>query len=241
MERKKETQYFNQSSVDDCRVWIREDKMTKKVMKKSLPKVNLDEYIIVPSEEYWLKTKIGKDFYDDDYHRIIEFYVLHSPCRDSSYTPCTFESLGWKTTWKSRRFRKAFDDVPNFVENDTFRFHDSKNHFEEMWEAAGWGEFFSINGKEFAILVKAGESNRRMDILHHIRNSFAHGRFSVKKKNGEYYIYFEDVTRIHGIRGLVVNARICLKKSTLVTWLDTFEKKTDASKELSSIYLDEKE
>ena len=63
----------------------------------------------------------------------------------------------------------------------------------------------------------------------------------MKKKNGEYYLYFEDVITISGVKGLVVNARICLKKSTLVTWLDTFKKKTDASKELSSIYLSEAE
>lgn len=191
--------------------------MAEKGKKKAPPKINPDEYIIVPADETWLSTKNGRDFYDDDYHRIIEFYALHSPCKVSSYTPCTFESLGWKTPWKSPRFRKAFDDVPGFIEKDTFRHHDSKNHFKEMWENAGWGEFFSIEDKEFAIFVYAGESNPRMDIFHHIRNSFAHGRFSVKKKNREYYLYFEDVTTISGVKVLIVNARICFKKSTLVT------------------------
>ena len=213
--------------------------MVKNRKNKESSKTNKDEYLIVNKDESWLKTKIGKDFYDDDYHRIIEFYVLHSPCKVSSYTPCTLESLGWKNPWKSSRFRNAFDVVPGFIEADTFRHHESKNHFKEMWEDAGWGEFFSIEEKEFAIFVYAGESNPRMDLLHHIRNSFAHGRFSVIKKNREYYIYFEDLGQISGVGSMVVNARICLKKSTLVTWLNTFEQKTDAAKELSSLYLSE--
>lgn len=209
--------------------------------KKTPPKVNPDEYTIVPPDEPWLHTKVGKDFFDDDYHRIVEFYVLHSPCKVSSYTACTFESLGWRNPWHSANFRKMFDDVPGFVEGDSFRHHESTNHFKEMWDDAGWGEFFSIEQKEFAVFIYAGESNPRMDLFHHIRNSFAHGRFSVKRKNKEYYIYFEDVTTINKVKGLVVNARICLKKSTMVRWLDTFEKKNDEAKELSSLYIGDKD
>lgn len=205
------------------------------------PKVNSAEYLTVSPNEPWLYTKTGKDFFDDDYHRIIEFYVLHSPCKNSSYTACTLEKLGWKNPWYSKKFRKVFDDIPGFNEGDSFRHHKSTNHFNEMWDDAGWGEFFSIEQKEFAVFIYSGESNPRMDLLHHIRNSFAHGRFAVKRKNKEYYIYFEDVTTINGVKGLVVNARICLKKSTMIRWLDVFEKKNDIAKELSSIYLNDKE
>lgn len=206
--------------------------------RKAPKKINSEEYLIVSANADWLNTYIGKGFYDNDFYRIIEFYVLHSPCKVSSYTPISFEKLGWKNPWNSSRFRHEFDIVPNFRKDENYRYHESINHFKGMWEDANWGEFFNIEKSEFAVFIHAGESNPRMDLLHHIRNSFAHGRFSVKKDSGEYYIYLEDVTTVRSVTGLVVNSRICLKKSTLISWLDTFEKKSEAGRRLESIYLE---
>lgn len=215
--------------------------MAKQKGKKTAPyKAQKTEYLEVSPDEPWLHTYIGKGFYDADFQRIIDFYVLHSPCKISSYTPHTIESFGWRNVWQSSTFRKTFDAVPGFVENDTFRWHESKNHFLEMWSDADWGDFFEIENKEFAVIIKAGETSQRMDLFHHIRNAFAHGRFAVKKVNKEYYIYFEDVTNISGYSGLFVNARMCLKKSTLIEWLNIFEKKSEAVKNLKSLFADVK-
>lgn len=212
--------------------------MISKVKKNNkFPIVNESEYLKVEADAHWLHRTIGKAFYDDDYHRIIEFFVLHSPCKISSYTPYTLESLGWKNHWQSSSFRKIFDEVAGFVDGDTYRYHDSKNHFLKMWNDTDYSEFVGVK-KEFAVFIYAGETNPRMDLLHHIRNAFAHGRFTVIKHDKEYYIYFEDVTEMRNIKGLVVTARICLKKTTLIEWLNIFEKKSEKAKSMTSLYVE---
>lgn len=203
--------------------------MAKKGIKP--PKINEAEYIKVEADEQWLHSKPGKDFYDDGLYRIVDFFVLHSPCKVSSYSPKTLESLGWANPWQSSRFRAAFDEIAGLNENNTFFYNESKNHLIENWNMLGKEVFFEVNG-EYAVITHAGESNPRMDLIHHIRNSFAHGRFSVIRDHGEYYIFFEDVDTIKSLTGLYVTARMCFKKSTLLQWVDFFEIKTDKAKEL---------
>ncbi len=212
--------------------------MASKKRKPAPPKLLKDEYLEVSSDEDWLHSVVGKGIYDENYYRIIDFYVLHSPCKVSSYSPRSLETLGWKNPWQSSIFRGAFDSVPGFCEGDTFRFHDSKNHFLEMWTETGFADFFSTE-KEFAVFTYAGETNPRMDLLHHIRNAFAHGRFACKKINKEYYMYFEDVTEIKGLKGLFATARICLKKSTLTEWLDIFERRNTTAERMKSLFASE--
>ena len=207
----------------------------KKQEKKSLLKIDKQDYIEVNPDEEWLHMSVEDAFYDKNYYRIIDFYVLHTPCK-SSYTPRTLEKLGWKNPWYSSKFRDAFDNVPGFVENQNFCMADSKKGFLTIWNSSSLDDFSTKTPKEFAVFTKAGEGNPRMNLLHHIRNAFAHGRFSVKKYKKEFYIYLEDVTGINGLEGIFVSARICLKKSTLITWLDTFEKKNDISRTLSSVF-----
>lgn len=207
--------------------------------KNKSPKVNAQDYIKVNAHEKWLQMSSEKTINQKDFFRIVKFYVLHSPCKESSYSPNTIDELGWKKgAWKSSRFRDAFDSIPGFVEDENFMMHDSKNHFLEMWEQASIKDFPDNTGKEYAIFTHAGESNPRLDLLHHIRNAFAHGRFSIiiKGRGREPFFFFEDVSTIPGISGIVVVARVCLKISTLLGWIDLFERKSDVAKKLSSLF-----
>lgn len=199
---------------------------TKNKKKQSPPKIERQDYIEVNPDEKWLHMPVEDDFYDENYYRIIDFYVLHTPCK-SSYTPRTLEKMGWINPWHSSKFRDAFDNVPGFVENQNFRMANSKKEFLTIWNSSSLDDFSTKEPTEFAVFTDSGEGNPRMNLLHYIRNAFAHGRFSVKKYQQEFYISLEDVTTLKGLAGIFVSARICLKKSTLITWLDTFENKND--------------
>lgn len=199
-------------------------------------KDNENDYLKVLPNELWLNSIIGKDFYDIDLLRLVDFYVLHSPCKVSSYSPITLERLGWKNPWHSSCFRAAFDEVAGFVEGENFIYSESKNHFLEKWTDLEYN-FPSDCNNEYAVFVKAGEGNPRMDLLHRIRNSLAHGRFTAVRRNGEFYISMEDVTELQGLNGLYVVARICLKKSTLISLMDFFERKSDKAKQLYSLHI----
>ena len=200
------------------------------------PRIIESDYLKVEPDEQWLHAVVGKEFYDADFYRIIDFFVLHSPCRVSSYSPRSLESMGWKNPWLSSRFRSTFDELLGLVENTTLLYHKSKSYFRDIWISLGKENFFTVNGSTYAVVVYAGESNPRMDILHHIRNAFAHGRFAVKRDHNEYYIFMEDVGTINTLSGLYVNARICLKKSDMIALIDFFEKKSNKAKSLNSLY-----
>lgn len=203
---------------------------------KRPPQIDKGEYLKVEVDEQWLHTVVGKDFYDADFYRIIDFFVLHSPCKVSSYSPRTLESMGWKNLWQSSRFRSLFDEIMGLVENISFLQHEAKNHFLEMWNTLNREVFFEINGDVYAVITHAGESNPRMDLLHHIRNSFAHGRFAIIRDHKEYFIFLEDVSTINKLPGIYATARICLKKTSLLQLIDFFEKKGDRVRNLSSLY-----
>lgn len=67
-------------------------------------------------------------------------------------------------------------------------------------------------------------------MMHHIRNSFAHGRFTVKKINKEFYIFMEDINTTQ--EKFFINARIILREKTLLEWINIFECKSEKAKEL---------
>lgn len=83
--------------------------------------------------------------------------------------------------------------------------------FKKEWEKLGLHTDYLSMRHPYAVIAAAGESNRYMDLLHRIRNSFAHGRFTVAGDHGEYYFYFEDVKETNG--STCVLARACLTKS----------------------------
>ena len=198
--------------------------------KKKRDDRSFEDYIVVNENEEWLRRPINKDFCDNDLMRIVLFYVLHSPCKQGSYSRINLEDFGWKNPWHSTRFKSLLDDIPNFS-SDSFLYTETQKGFKALWESANLADnFFDENGKEYAVFSYAGESNSHLDLIHHIRNALAHGRFTARKYNREFYIYMEDVRQIDS--RFVVNARIILKKKTLIEWIDIFECRSEKTKKL---------
>lgn len=163
----------------------------------------------------WFFTRPGKDFFDEEYLEIIEFFCLHSPCKQGSYSPRTLESIGWKNQWNSKKFRDKILTIAGFDESN-FKYVEYQHQFKQLWESTGLPNDFTEIRSSFAFFAYAGETNPYMNLFHRIRNSFAHGRYKVIREKGEYYIYFEDVKTAHGCT--YVLARICLTKSILKNW-----------------------
>lgn len=160
--------------------------------------------------EDWSYTKPGRQFFDDDLLRIIDFFCLHSPCKQGSYSGLTLDMLGWRNPWNSSRFRNRFIELLGLSE-ESFIYCDYQHCFKKEWEKLGLHTDYLSMRHPYAVIAAAGESNRYMDLLHRIRNSFAHGRFTVAGDHGEYYYYFEDVKETNG--STCVLARACLTKS----------------------------
>lgn len=210
--------------------------MAKKTNKPA-NKATEDDFIVVNANEAWLTGYNNTKIYDSKFFQIVSFYCLHSPCKNMNYSPNTLESLGWKSTvWRSELFRQAFDDFAGFVNGDNFRCVGAKDNFRSNWEDYGIKDFTAVPVKEYAVFTDAGEGNPRMDMLCHIRNAFAHGRFAVKNENYEDYYFFEDVDKTLTV--IKVTARICVKKKTLMNWIKFFKKENAKAKELSALFAD---
>ena len=177
-----------------------ERKAQGKTVQKQKYKFNIDDYIIA---EKWIFNKPDNHFYDVVYLKILEFYCIHSPL--------TLDSLGWGNPWKSSKFRKKVLELLELTK-ENFQVIEYHHNYKKMWDELNIDAPSAID-TPFAYLAQAGETNDYMNLLHRIRNSLAHGRFTVVKSNSEYYIYFEDVKRSNGYTYVV--GRMCLKKTSL--------------------------
>lgn len=204
----------------------KKDKIITKVQKEPP-----QGYIIVNESEKWINTSIEHLGDKTMFIRILSFYLIHSPCKKGSYSRYPLEKYGWVKPWYKESFKKILDDIPSFSDS-SFIYVQAQKDFMKKWNETEIGNaFYNIKKIEYAVFTYAGESNPHLDLLHHIRNSLAHGRFATILHEREYYICFEDVNDDAGF--LVVTARIVLKRSTLIKWIDTFEIKSIEAKNIS--------
>ena len=150
--------------------------------------------------------------------RLIQFYVLNSPCKDSSWGRKSMEDYGWINYWKSNKFRELIFDG---AELDSFHPCESATALAREWPETNR---YSESQQEFAYFVTAGEESPLMNLFHRIRNSFSHGRF---RMNGDYF-FFEDVDK----DGITVKARICLNLITLENWMRIIKCEGETSKKV---------
>ncbi len=79
----------------------------------------------------------------------------------------------------------------------------------------------SISADKICIYIN--RSNQLMSIFSHIRNSFAHGRFNIVDFNGEQFYIFEDVAEQKNPHITKISARMILRTSTLLKWIQIIE------------------
>lgn len=195
-------------------------------------KASPESFIAVNEVEDWFTQADLSNFWNNSSYRILLFYVIHSPCKKASYARIDLVKYGWNNPWYYEEFRTAFDEKANYKKDKNFIYVTAQKDFRKAWESSSYADF-SLNNitEEFSVFCYAGESNPRLDLLHHIRNALAHGRFAAQAapKGKDFYIYMEDVIDSEGFCCVV--ARILLKRSTLIKWIDLFEcKKPDAIK-----------
>ena len=65
------------------------------------------------------------------------------------------------------------------------------------------------------------KENQSLSMFYHIRNALAHGRMNMVDVDGECIFIFEDVKKEKN--KCKVSARMILKKSSLLQWIDIIE------------------
>ena len=180
-------------------------------------KQNSNGYVMASDETQWIKPLALGDDADDDFKRIFVFYVINTPCKDLSARSIEFSKYGLdKNFGKNDKQRKYVFEMARLETNTTLKI--AKN-FSEMRDACQKtkldDEFYNNFDVERIAAKKNG--NQFISILYHIRNAFAHGRFAIKQcRDGTDKMFImEDLGR-----GRKVSARMILKKSTLLRWME---------------------
>lgn len=169
------------------------------------------------SSEKWCKFN-PKAKYNEDakFDKIIEFYLWSCPVEKTAYNATTFEQYGWVTPAQFKKLKNKLLNVssPKIEFIGTLR-----SDFEEelkkqkMYDSKVFEEKIVIVNKNATI----------KDLFRFIRNSLAHGSFLVHKKikTDDYYYFFECR---NPDKNFQINARIVLKTSALVQWINIINK-----------------
>lgn len=178
-------------------------------------------FVSVDFQPKWLDYIDPERFNNVDLNRIITFFVFHSPCSELSAMSKNLEKYGWNDPWrKPQLLQRKLKLVSN---NDNLIFSSvTINDMKQALEKADLFDDIKANINLERIAIYNSEKNQFMSIFYHLRNAFAHGRFNMFDVGIDDYVFiFEDI--IKGINMNKVTARMILRKSTLIKWIDLIE------------------
>ena len=170
----------------------------------------------------WLNWIAPEQFNDYDLFRIVVFFVFHSPCPEQSFMCKTLEEYGWSAPWKkpywlNRQLKQAASNYELIF---------SAKGYDEMDIALNMAELkddFPSDLTRERICIYDNQRNQFMSMFYHLRNAFAHCRLNMVDVNGECVFVIEDVQPNKKEDQVKVSARMILRKSTLLKWIDLIE------------------
>lgn len=89
--------------------------------------------------------------------------------------------------------------------------------FDIALKKAGMYDKFPDNLEQERIALNDKKKNQFMSVFYHLRNAFAHCRLNMVDVNNECVFVLEDAYKQK------ITARMILKKSTLLKWIDIIE------------------
>lgn len=99
------------------------------------------------------------------------------------------------------------------MERKSFCYKDKNKDFKREIIKNNFYGNFPPDLIEEKVIFKKQKYGQVDSLLHHIRNSFAHGRIAFCKNNNITYIIMEDINKNNN-----VSARMILSKTTLLRW-----------------------
>ncbi|MEE1126083.1 MAG: hypothetical protein U0L18_09160 [Acutalibacteraceae bacterium] len=179
--------------------------------------------IITEFNPPWLEFIPPERFNNHDLYRIVTFFVFHSPCAQLSAMSHSLIDYGWDSPWRKPQYLQK--KLKNASTNPDLIF--SSQTIDDMRQALSNSNLlddFPLNIEVERIAIYNNKKNQFMSIFYHLRNAFAHGRlnmFPLENEKDDYIFAFEDV-KIGKTKK--VTARMILRKSTLLKWINIIEK-----------------
>lgn len=188
----------------------------------------------------WVEWIVPEKFNDWELFRIVVFFVFHSPCvgtTDSSGGPSAMgkplAEYGWSEKWGNYRTQGTLNNILRNASSD-FSFLYSATGNNDMLQAcqkANLCDEFPQNIDIERAAISISDKNQFLSLFRHIRNAFSHGRINMHETtDGDLMFIFEDVGRKKS-EGVPISARMVLRKSTLLRWIEIIEAGPQSSDE----------
>ena len=170
----------------------------------------------------WLTWIAPEKLSDQDLFRIVIFFVFHSPCANLSSMGKTLDKYGWNSPWRkpyylNRQLRQATSNYELLFSVKSY------DKMDAALEKANLKDNFPSELSRERICIYDNQENQFLSVFYHIRNAFAHCRLNMVDVNGECVFILEDVQPNKHSDQLKVSARMILRKSTLLKWIEIIE------------------
>lgn len=183
-------------------------------------------YVLVKFHPDWLDSIVPERFNNSELNRIVTFFVFHSPCSELSAMSKSLLHYGWDAPWrKPQRLRYKLEEASS---NPKLLF--SAETIDDMKQALEKAELFTditLNLEKERIAVHNNMKNQFISVFYHLRNAFAHGRLNMINigLKDDYVFIFEDIQKKKKNKEIIcrITARMILRKSTLLKWIDIIE------------------
>ena len=178
-------------------------------MKKN---VSYEDLVHAEENPEWLNTPSPFEQLDDDWVKIIIFFVFQPPVDSISARGTTLSAFKWGKAHDHKVLINRMRICAG-MEKECFQSVDVLREVRPSLERTNLINFPNAIAEERLVFRKS-KSSIGESVISHIRNAFAHGRLSFYDENGEIYVAMEDVNNKH-----VVTARMILSKTTLLRWM----------------------
>ncbi len=178
--------------------------------------------IYVEKKASWMQWITPETFADADLFRIVTFFVFHSPCEDLSSMCKPLAEYGWTAPWKKPFYLNK--QLKQLSGNYELLFSASSyDSLEIALEKAGLKDNFPSKLNQERICIYDNMENQFRSVFWHLRNCFAHCRLNMTQVDGECVFILEDGVPKKGSDLLRLSARMIIRKSTLLKWIDLIE------------------
>lgn len=169
----------------------------------------------------WLEWIAPESFEDKELFKIVTFYLFHCPSEKSSYMRKSLKDYGWNTPW--RKPYKLNEQLKRATNNERLIYSSQTiKEMDKALEKAQLDKNFPNDTELEKICIYNCKKNQFESIFYHIRNAFAHCRLNMKEQNKECIFILED-GKPKNDKQFIVTARMIIKKSTLLKWMDIIE------------------
>ena len=173
----------------------------------------------VSKQPSWIQEKKFNKRELEILKEILPFYIINTLHESYSYRSIGVSEYGWPLNiWNTRVLKDQLFHVANLTLNHNLFVVDTLSDMSNFCMRAHFGDDFYQYKDQERIVVYDNHTNIVLSIFKHIRNALAHGRFVMYPMGDDYMFAMESVDNHK--EALVLKARMILRASTLINWMN---------------------